>query len=200
MNLLLVDDHPLFGLGFVHAMTLGRSDVAVRTVLTLDHGLAVAAGWALLDAVLIDYRLGGDDGVEGLRRFGARYPLVARVLISGDEDPALVARARAAGAAGFLGKSMSMPEILAALTEVCGGGEFFPANKSPAAASCGSGPTARQLEVLTLVASGRQNKQIAFELGIAERTVKLHVTALLDATGARNRTHLLVRARELGML
>jgi DNA-binding NarL/FixJ family response regulator len=54
--------------------------------------------------------------------------------------------------------------------------------------------------VLALVAAGRQNKQIAFELGIAERTVKLHITALLDATRARNRTHLLVRARELGML
>lgn len=50
------------------------------------------------------------------------------------------------------------------------------------------------------MASGRQNKQIAFELGIAERTVKLHVTALLQATGARNRTHLLVRARALGLL
>lgn len=200
MNLLLIDDHPLFGLGFVHALTHGRPDVAVRSVLTVDEGLALATGWAELDAVLIDYRLGGDDGVEGLRRFGARYPLVARLLISGEEDPALVARARAAGAAAFLGKSMSMPDMLAALDEVCRGGEFFAASAAMPTAADGSGPTARQLEVLALVASGRQNKQIAFELGIAERTVKLHVTALLSATGARNRTHLLVRARELGLL
>jgi DNA-binding NarL/FixJ family response regulator len=60
------------------------------------------------------------------------------------------------------------------------------------------GPTPRQQEVLSLVAIGRQNKQIAHELAIAERTVKLHVTALFALAGARNRTHLLVRARELG--
>jgi len=200
MNLLLIDDHPLFGLGFVQALTHGRADADVRTVLTLEQGIELAGGWAALDAVLIDYRLGGDDGVEGLRRFGARFPLVARVLISGDQDPALVARARAAGAAAFLGKSMPMHDLLAALDVVCQGGEFFATQPEPVAAAAGLGPTARQLEVLALIGSGRQNKQIASELGIAERTVKLHVTALLNTTGARNRTHLLVRARELGLL
>ena len=200
MNLLLIDDHPLFGVGFVHALTHRRADVAVRTVLTLDDGLSAAAEWPALDVVLVDYRLGGDDGIEGLRRFGARFPLVARVLISGDEDPALVARAQAAGAAAFLGKSMPMPDMLAALDAVCRGCSFFSGRAVTGAAADGSGLTARQLEVLALVASGRQNKQIAFELGIAERTVKLHVTALLGITGARNRTHLLVRARELGLL
>jgi DNA-binding NarL/FixJ family response regulator len=200
VNLLLIDDHPLFGVGFVHALTHRRSDVAVRTALTLDQGLNLASGWPALDLVLVDFRLGGDDGIEGLRRFGARFPLVARVLISGDEDPALIARAQAAGAAAFLGKSMPMPDMLAALEEVCCGGAFVARRAGPTAAIDGAGPTARQLEVLALVASGRQNKQIASDLGIAERTVKLHITALLDATGARNRTHLLVRARELGLV
>jgi DNA-binding NarL/FixJ family response regulator len=54
--------------------------------------------------------------------------------------------------------------------------------------------------VLNLIARGQQNKQISQELGIAERTVKLHITALLCAMGARNRTHLLVRAREAGLI
>lgn len=61
-------------------------------------------------------------------------------------------------------------------------------------------PTARQLEVLALVGQGQPNKRIAFELGIAERTVKLHITALLNRLGARNRTHLLVVGRDRGLL
>ena len=200
MKLLLVDDHPLFGVGFSHALTHARDGIEVQTALTLEAGLELAGRSAELDAVLIDYRLAGDhNGLEGLRRFGTCYPLVARVLISGDEDPTLIARARTVGATAFLGKSLAIDDILQALDEVCRGGEYFCVSAAvPVAPIAGS--TARQLEVLALIAQGQQNKQIAHELGIAERTVKLHITALLDALGARNRTHLLVRARELGMV
>lgn len=197
MNLLLVDDHPLFGVGFVHALTHACAGVQARAVLSMEAALETAWRWPELDLVLIDYRLGNDDGLEGLRRFGARHPLVARVLISGEEDDVLQARARAAGAAGFLGKSLPITHVLNALDRVVRGGECF--NQTPALAETRSGPTARQLEVLTLIARGQQNKQISQELGIAERTVKLHVTALLATLGARNRTHLLVRAREAGL-
>lgn len=197
MNLLLVDDHPMFGVGFVHALTHAREGVQARAVLSLEAALETAWRWPELDLVLIDYRLAGDDGLEGLRRFGARHPLVARVLISGQEDAALQAQARAAGAAGFLGKSLPIMHILHALDRVVRGGEWFNHTAEPVGPR--AGPTARQLEVLSLIARGQQNKQISQELGIAERTVKLHVTALLGALGARNRTHLLVRAREAGL-
>jgi DNA-binding NarL/FixJ family response regulator len=202
MKLLLVDDHPLFGIGFSHALTQAQAGITVHTALTLEAGLALAGRTADLDVVLIDYRLGsldGVDGLEGLRRFGAQYPLVARVLISGDETSALAARAQAAGAAAFLGKSLSIAAILHALDAICRGGEYFGVAGQPVGAYV-AGPTARQLEVLALVAQGQQNKQIAHALGIAERTVKLHLTTLFDALDARNRTHLLVRARESGLL
>ena len=91
-----------------------------------------------------------------------------------------------------------MAHIAAALDEVAAGGEAFDVLASrtgPQVASL----TPRQLEVLLLVAQGRQNKQIAAELEIAERTVKLHITALLDTMDARNRTHLLVQARRAGL-
>jgi DNA-binding NarL/FixJ family response regulator len=204
MNLLLIDDHPMFGVGFVHALTHLRPGIDARAVLHLEHGLALARQWPGLDVVLIDYRLAGDDGLAGLRRFGTQHPLVARVLISGQEDRHLLAQARTAGAAGFLGKSLPIAEILAALEKIVGGGEHFLPTAStsqvPANTTTTPGPTARQLEVLLLIARGQQNKQIAHELGIAERTVKLHVTALLDALGARNRTHLLVLARDSGLI
>lgn len=202
MKLLLIDDHPMFGVGFVHALTHLRPGIDARAVLHLEHGLELARTWSELDVVLIDYRLAGDDGLAGLRRFGTHHPLVARVLISGQEDQHLQTQARAAGAAGFLGKSLPIADILAALEKIIGGGEHFPSFR-PAGTqthNAAPGPTARQLEVLLLIARGQQNKQIAHELGIAERTVKLHVTALLDALGARNRTHLLVLARDSGLV
>ena len=199
MNLLLIDDHPLFSIGFAHAVNHVRQDVVVLTAESLERGLALASLNPAIDIALIDYRLGRDDGLAGIRRFGLQYPLVARVLISGNEDAALAARARAAGASAFLGKSMAIAQMLAALQKVCAGGEHFGARAGAPVTADGAGPTARQLEVLTLIGQGRQNKQIADELGIAERTVKLHITALFDSLSARNRTHLLVRARELGL-
>lgn len=202
MQLLLIDDHPLFSLGFAHALSHARAGVHVQTAAGVEEGLALARACTDLDIALIDYRLAAVDGLEGLRRFGAAHPLVARVLISGDETTALAARARAAGASGFVGKSLAVAQILRALDAVCAGAEWFGPHALAASADMKGlgGPTARQLEVLTLVATGQQNKQIADALGIAERTVKLHVTALLDSFGARNRTHLLVLARERGLL
>ncbi len=199
MDLLLIDDHPLFGLGFAHALGHARPGLTVCTALTLDEGLALAARSPSLDLVLLDYRLGaarGGDGLQGLREFGNRHPLLARALISGDEDPVLAQRARAAGAAGCLGKSAPVQQMLAALDCLVGGGEWFPLLAAPRA----DGLTPRQREVLERVALGRLNKQIADDLGIAERTVKLHLTALFEHLQARNRTHLLVRARESGLL
>lgn len=196
MQLLLVDDHPLFGVGFAHALQQARPGLRVQTALTLTEGLAWAEA-ALPDLVLIDYRLrsaDGHDGLAGLRRFAQHLPLVPRLLISGDEDAVLAQRARAAGAAGCLGKSLPIERLLQALDTVLAGGECFPrAGHAPS-------PSQRQLEVLGLLGQGKLNKQIADELGIAERTVKLHLTALFELLQARNRTQLLARARDTGWL
>jgi len=205
MKLLLVDDHPLFCVGFAYALVQALPAAQVLTAPTLDAGLQAAAGEQDLDLVLLDQRLGAHTGLEGLRLFAAQFPLVARVLISGDEDPALAAAARSAGASGFLGKSQPVPALAAALQRIAEGGVVFDIPAPPQAnaalrTSPTTTPTTRQREVLQLVALGHPNKRIAQELGIAERTVKLHVTALLDTLQARNRTHLLVVARAQGLL
>ena len=204
MNLLLVDDHPLFGVGLAYALTTAAPEMQVLTAGSLALGLEIAAARPELDIVLIDYHLGAHNGIEGLRRFGQHFPLVARVLISGDETPTLLAAARAAGASGFIGKAQSLEHMLAALRAVADGGLAFgsiPRFELPSvSAAAAPQPTLRQLEVLAMVGHGQPNKRIAAALGIAERTVKLHMTALLALMGARNRTHLLVVARERGLL
>ena len=201
MKLLLVDDHPLFCLGFAQALALSARDHEVFTAPSLDDGLALARSHASLDLVLVDYRLADGDGVEGLRRFGAAFPWLSRVLISGESNPALVDRARAAGASGFLGKALPIDAITHALDRIAAGETvFLAAADAMAGSSPWTMPTLRQLEVLELLARGHPNKKIAVELGIAERTVKLHVSALLENLGARSRTHLMVLARERGLI
>lgn len=205
MKLLLVDDHPLYGVGFAHALGTAEPGLSVLNACSLEQGLALAAVQPDLDIVLVDYHLGALNGIAGLRSFGRQHPLVPRVLISGNDTPSLVAAARAAGASGFLSKSQTLAAMLAALHEVAAGGLAFghlPHSALPEVApdATAAQPTLRQLEVLSLVARGQPNKHIASVLGIAERTVKLHVTALLAQLGARNRTQLLVLARERGLV
>jgi len=199
MKLLLIDDHPLFAVCLAQALAHAGAGIHVDTALTIDDGLSRAA-WGSHDMVLIDHRLVGADGIDGIRRFGAHFPLMARALISSDEDPALAARARSAGASGYLGKSRSIDQLLAALKSIVRGESVFGPRPPSLPAQDDASPTARQLQVLALVAQGQPNKRIASALGIAERTVKLHITALLHRLGARNRTHLLIVGRDQGLL
>jgi len=99
MQLLLVDDHPLFALYLAHALTHAGAGIHVNTASTVNDGLSRAASGSH-DLVLIDQRLAGADGIEAIRRFGARFPQMARVVISGDEDAAGGTRARSVDASG----------------------------------------------------------------------------------------------------
>ena len=173
--------------------------IQVETSPTIDDGLSRATRGGH-NMVLIDQRLVGADGIDGIRRFGAQFPLMARALISNDEDPAMATRARSAGASGYLCKSRSMDELLAALRSIGRGESVFGLQPSSLPLQDEPLPTERQRQVLALVAQGQPNKRIAAALGIAERTVKLHITALLVKLGARNRTHLLVVARDTGFI
>ena len=199
MQLLLVDDHPLFAVCLAHALTHAGAGIHVDTAHTVNDGLSRAATGSH-DVVLIDHRLAGADGIEAIRRFGARFPQMARVVISGEEDAEGAACARSAGASGYLGKSQSFDQLLAALRSIAKGESVFGQRPNRTAAPEDAGPTARQLQVLALVAQGQPNKRIACALGIAERTVKLHITALLQTLGARNRTHLLIVGRDKGLV
>lgn len=198
MKILLIDDHPLFAFGFAQALTTYAEGIEVLTAPSVDRGAALIAQHADLALALIDYRLGGEDGLEGLARLGESHPWLARVLISGQEDVSLHVRARRVGAVGFVSKSMPIETVVSALRVIADGGLFF--GEQAQDESAWSAPSDRQLEVLSLVSRGLPNKRIANQLGITERTVKLHVAALLERLQADNRTHLLVKARERGLL
>ena len=209
MNVLLIDDHPLFGFGLVHALHAADARIQCSVVASAPEALARLQADEDIDLVLVDYRLQGDNGLNLLRQIAVSFPWVARLLISGMESAELIQSARSAGASGFLSKRLSIEQILAALARVEAGHTVFDlrpeqseADQTPARAASGPGSawrlTLRQQEVLQLIAQGQSNRQIAQVLAISERTVKLHVTALLELFGASNRTHLLVQAQALG--
>ncbi len=200
MELLLIDDHPVFAIGLTYALRQVRPGINMRAVQTIAEGLKEARTQGAVDLVMIDYRLEGEDGLSGLRKFGEAFPHTARVLISGHSDPTLSARARAAGASAFVPKSASMSELLASLDAVRRGDTVFADQLDELSGFDDVQLTARQKEVLCLLAQGFRNKQIAFELGITERTVKTHVTALFQAMGAQSRTQVLIKGRQLGCI
>ena len=197
-RILIVDDHPLYREGMMSALRAELADAQVLGAGTAEEGLEVLATDADVDLVLIDLRLPGMDGLSALATYAARFPAVARILVSGAEEPALVRRAFAAGASGFLPKSMSVAEVSAAIRRVLAGEVFVPGESPLPAARAAGQLSLRQLEVLRLLGEGYTNKQIARALEITERTAKAHVAAIFEALGVENRTQAVVAAQRLG--
>jgi DNA-binding NarL/FixJ family response regulator len=204
-TILIVDDHPLYREGMMSALCAQMRDVEVLGAGSAEEGLQVLMGHPETDLVLIDVRLPGMDGFAALALYGARFPTVSRMLISGSEEPHYLKRAFAEGASGYIPKSMAVGEVTAAIRRVLDGGVSAPQDASSAAAAAESQDpmahlTLRQLEVLRLLGEGYTNKEIAKALDIAERTAKAHVAAILEALGADNRTQAVLAAQREGYL
>ena len=195
-TLLLVDDHPVFRTGLAAMLASLRPGWRLCGAADAATGLALALETPEVDAVLIDLTLQMGDGFDALAAFGAALPAVPRMVISGRDDAAARVRARAAGASGFINKAWTSERVVAAIARVLDGGEAF----EPADAASAPELTGRQAEVLSLLAEGLPNKLIEDRLGIAERTVRAHMTELFQTLGAHNRTQALLRAQKLGLI
>ena len=204
-RILIVDDHPLYREGMMSALRAQMTDVEVLGADSAEEGLQVLVRNPDIDLVLIDVRLPGMDGFAALSVYGARFPTVSRMLVSGSEEPQYLKRAFEAGASGFIPKSMSVGEVTAAIRRVLDGGVYVP-DKVPSPPKEAASPdsithlTLRQLEVLRLLGEGYTNKEIARTLEITERTAKAHVAAIFEALGADNRTQAVVAGQRGGLL
>lgn len=211
MKILLADDHDLFraGLGMV------LSELGVDTCLVQAASLTAAIHCAMaepdLDLALLDLNMPAMNGVDGLRQFRDQFPDVPVVIVSGSDDLSDVHKMLGAGAAGFIHKSTTPPVMLSALRLVLAGGVYVPLHAmrqepakaaSPTAAQgrgWASGLTARQMEVLRLLAVGKPNKVIARELDLSEGTVKIHLSAIFRVLDANNRTEAVLAAQQLNL-
>jgi DNA-binding NarL/FixJ family response regulator len=148
------------------------------------------------------------DGFKGLIELRHEFPAVPIVIVSATEEPAVIRAAIAHGAAGFIPKSLDRGQIADALQAVLDGGTWVPdgvlqhavdgqADRQQELAQKMASLTAQQLKVLELVAQGKPNKVIAYELDIAETTVKAHITVVLRKLGVHSRTQAVLLARDV---
>lgn len=205
MDVLIADDHPLVRDAL--ATVVRQLDADANIVQVGDYPTLIQqVAAAMPDLMLVDLNMPGMNGLEGLRGIRERFPTLAVVVASGQDDPATIRAALATGINGFVPKSDSPPLLLQALRTVRAGGVYVPSrtlgdfeNGQPPPMLGSSGLTPRQLDVLRLLLKGEPNKLIARQLGLTEGTVKVHIAAILRALQVRNRTEAVVRARELGL-
>ncbi len=196
MRLLLVEDHPLFAEGLVAMFARLRPDW------TFD--IATAGGAAieslradLPDVVILDVFLPDRDGFDLLRQVRTEHPALPIILVSGRDHGAMAVRARASPANGFIPKTMPGPEFVERIERVLAGdGGFAEQSGEDNVPEL----TMRQAQVLELLAAGHGNKEIRHRLGIAERTVRAHLTELFLLLGVHGRMPAVIRARELGLI
>ncbi len=204
MRVLIADDHPLVRDALARTLRCVQPDAQVLEAADFASALRVLQTEAPRLA-LVDLHMPGMERVDGVRRLRLLCPAVPLVVASGEDDPAVIRAALAAGAVGFLPKAESPDVLQQALRLVLGGGTYTPpqalADLQPGAAPRpdASGLTPRQTDVLRCLMRGQPNKLIARELGLTEGTVKIHIAAILRVLQARNRTEAVVVARNLGL-
>ena len=206
-GILIMDDHPLFAEGIAAALRTRWPDARIALAAGIEQALEGLEGLAAdgaIEVALIDVHLGAEDGYAALARLGDRFPQVARVMMSGVDDAAgASARARERGASGFIPKSATLAQLADALQAIVAGEVRFlpgPGEAAPPAPANRPDFTVREFEVLALLGDGMPNKRIANLLGISERTVKSHLTAIFERLSAANRTQAVLAAQRIGLL
>jgi DNA-binding NarL/FixJ family response regulator len=219
VKILIVDDHPLVRDAMSRIVVELAGTVEVLEAADCASGLELARDVpdaADVDLVLLDLNLPGMRGFEALEQFRREHPALPVVVVSMYQDGDTVREVIRRGAMGYIPKVYSKEIILGALRLVLSGAVYVPpqamaedvgaaAEPSPGRAAMSLsrlgdlGLTPRQGEVLALMMRGRSNKDICRDLGLAQRTVKLHVTAVLNTLRVSSRTQAVIAAAQLGL-
>lgn len=219
MKFLVVDDHALIRDAMCSVLGSLRADAQVLQAADGTQALAALATHPDVDLVLLDLDMPDRDGLSVLDDIVERHPAVGVVMLSGNQDSDTIQQALRQGAQGFIPKAETRDVLTRALELVLAGGVYVPKAAlgsrtrsaatpartpadppaAPAPAPWGGlGLTDRQLDVLALLMQGRNNKLICRALGLAEPTVKNHVSAILRALGVSSRTEAVLDVTQRG--
>ena len=200
-RVLIVDDHPIVREGLA-ALIKRRPDMTVVAQAVSGREAVAAYRMHQPDVMLIDLRMPEMDGVSAIEAIRKEFP-AARLLVlttfDGDED---IHRALRAGAMGYLLKDAPRGQLVEAIRAVAAGQTILPANVAARLAERTMTPeiTAREREVLTLIAGGKSNQEIGVALMITEGTVKVHVNNILTKMNVNDRTQAVILALKRGIL
>ena len=227
MKLLIADDHTLFRDALVQYIRRANDKYEVKVTKDFYEAYEVLQSEPDYDLVILDLRMPGMDGMEGFRKIREEYPETKLSLMSGVAEPKDVNAALELGASAYFPKTMSGKALVQAVQKVLDGEVFVPVEKAsgkvmPAyysdqkrthfsygGVSGAQGKedeedafklTPREKEVLTYLARGESNKEIAAALGLQVVTVKLHVRGICRKLNANNRTQAALKANELGLV
>jgi len=198
VKLLIVDDHPLFRDGLAALLQQASVDNIVVQATSAEEALQLVDE-QIIDAVFMDLVMPGLCGEPAIREFARRHPDVPVIVLSSSENPSDVRRVLNAGASGYIPKSATAQTVVSALTLVLSGNIYVPpllVSAATRAADSGANGgqrsltqlTDRQVDVLKYLRDGLSNKEISAHLGIAEKTVKVHIAAIFKTLNVVNRT------------
>ena len=207
VSIVIVDDHPLYRRGIRTALE-GQPDMRVAAEVGSVAEALEACARLRPSVVVLDINLPDGSGVDAARALRERQPETAVLILTAYDDAPYVMALAEAGARGYLLKSASDAEIVGAVRTVAGGGSVFAAEvvdvllrrERGAAAGPFEELTARELEVLRLVAAGRTNREIGAQLAISERTAQAHLSHIFDKLGASSRTEAVTVALRHGLI
>lgn len=207
-SILVIDDHPLYRDALASTIETIFSTKKVKTATTLTEGMKLLATRFSPDLVMLDLNLPDVTGLSGFMKIRDKIPDVPILVISAISQDRTISALMAAGAAGFVPKEASQKVLEKALADVREGKKFLPQGYNPTdrkqidelpiqeVAQKLSELSPQQNKILKLICKGLPNKQIAYEMDLAEATVKAHITALLRRLGVQNRTQAALLVKE----
>ncbi len=207
LTIIIADDHPLFRGALKQALTgmAGNPDIVEAGDFEAARKAAAANPGA--DLMLLDLAMPGVSGLSGLISLRAEFQSLPVVIVSASDDPATIRRALDLGASGFISKSASIEDIREGIGSVLEGNIYTPGGyvRGPEQDSEVADLIARlrtltpqQSRVLAMLAEGLLNKQIAYELGVSEATIKAHVSAILLKLNVDSRTQAVIQLGKIG--
>ena len=208
---LVIDDHPLYCDALASSLRHAFQDCQIKTASTLSDGLGVLRSEFAPDMVMLDLRLPDVAGLSGFLQLRDKLPDTPILVISAFTSSDVIEAVMEAGAVGFVPKDVSAHILQSAFTELQAGRKFLPpgyqspARPAPYAVDVKNisekiaALTPQQTRIMKLICAGKPNKQIAYELSLAEATVKAHITALLRRLGVQNRTQAAVLVESVSL-
>ena len=202
----IADDHPLFRGALREALSGLFADASVSEAGSFDDASALLEQVGEVDLVLLDLSMPGVRGFSGLMYLRAQYPSVPVVVVSANDDAAVIRRCMEFGASGFIPKTLGVEAMRDAIKRVLEGGVWTPpdVDLTPRTDAETADLMARlltltpqQTRVLMMLSEGLLNKQIAYNLSVSEATVKAHVSAILQKLGVESRTQAVIAAAKI---
>jgi len=198
---MIVDDHALFRTGMKMILTQVGEAAGISEACSIKEAFDFSESG--VDVILLDIHMPGLNGIDGIKPIRDKFAKVPIIILSASSDLNDMQKAKELGASGFMNKAALAEEMVSSINRVLDGKTCFPDDVDSVdlapKTSLGSALTPRQIEVLIYLCEGKSNKLIARELEMSENTVRVHVSAILAALGAVNRSEAILIAKREGI-